>query len=232
MVNAFERSDYVAQYEAWYTTPFGRIADELERRMIGDLLAPLEPGAALLEIGCGTAHFGLALAEQGVRVVGCDPAHAMLRAARERVPPLVGLVQADGLRLPFASGAFDAAVLVAVLEFVADPVALLREARRVARRRVVVVTVNRWSYLALRRSVAGWRGHPVFAAARYRSLGALEALVHASGARVEATRRALYLPPALAGRCAPLERRLAATRLPGAGMFGIAFSGGGAPMER
>jgi SAM-dependent methyltransferase len=226
VANAFERSDYVAQYEAWYTTPFGRIADELERRMIGDLLAPLEPGAALLEIGCGTAHFGLALAQQGARVVGCDPAHAMLRAARGRVPPLAGLVQADGMRLPFASGAFDAAVLVAVLEFVGDPVALLREARRVARRRVVVLTVNRWSYLALRRSVAGWRGHPVFRAARYRSCGQIEELVRAAGARVEHTARALYLPPALSGRCAPLERRLAATRLPGAGIVALALDGG------
>jgi ubiquinone/menaquinone biosynthesis C-methylase UbiE len=225
---AFESRDYVAQYEAWYATPFGRLADVLERRMLDELLAPLAPPARVLEVGCGTAHFGLALARSGFRVVGCDPAHAMLRAAAPRVPPLEGLVQADGLRLPFADGAFEAAVLVAVLEFVRDPAALLAEARRVARERVVVLTVDRHSYLALRRRLAGRRGHPVFAHARYHTRRELVALAESAGARVLALRAGLVLPPLLAGRLAGLELQLARLAPPGAGLVALALSGGAA----
>ena len=43
------------------------------------------------------------------------------------------LVQADALALPLATGSHDAACLVQVLEYVADPVAALREAARVVR---------------------------------------------------------------------------------------------------
>jgi SAM-dependent methyltransferase len=47
----------------------------------------------------------------------------------------------DGLRLPFADGAFDAAVLVDVLHHATEPVALLEEAKRVSRGLVIVKDV-------------------------------------------------------------------------------------------
>ena len=43
------------------------------------------------------------------------------------------LVEADALSLPLATGSHDAACLVQVLEYVADPVAALREAARIVR---------------------------------------------------------------------------------------------------
>jgi SAM-dependent methyltransferase len=218
----FSRADVVAGYESWYATPFGALADELEQEMLVELLAPLGPGDSLLELGCGTAHFAAALAGRGFRVAGVDPAREMLRVARGRAP----VVQADGARLPFADGAFDGVFLVAVLDFVPDPVAVLREARRVARERVVVLALAARSYLALRRRVAARRGNPIFASARFYSRGELLELARAAGAEPEGVRGALYLPPALAGRLAALERRLARARPPGAGVVGFALPGG------
>ena len=218
----FELAEVVERYESWYATPYGRIADELERGMLRELLAPLAPGATILEVGCGTGHFAAAFAGAGYRVAGVDPSPSMLAVARGRVP----VVQADGLRLPFRDGAFDGAFAISVLEFVADPAGLLAEARRVARRRVVIVAIDARSYLGLRRRAAGWLGHPIFSRARLRSRGELLDAARAAGAVVEDTRSALLLPPALAGRFPALERSLSRRSPVPGGVFAMALSGG------
>lgn len=233
----FERADLADRYEAWYATPYGAVADRIESALILELLAPVgpavpgapgasdaasAPGPTVLEIGCGTAHFAAALAGAGYRAFGVDPARPMLARARERVP----VACADGLRLPFADGAVDAAVLAFVLELVGDPVALLREARRVARRRVVVLTLTSRSWLGLRRRVSGRLGNPIFSRVTYRSRARVLALAREAGAEVEFLRSVLFLPPALAGRLPRLEERLSRGSLPGAGVLGLALSGG------
>jgi SAM-dependent methyltransferase len=207
----FARPGVVGRYEAWYATAYGALVDRIERDLLLELLAPVAPGAALLEVGCGTGHFARALAEAGFCVVGVDPEPAMLAVARERVP----VACADGLRLPFADGAFDAAVLVSVLEFVADPAALLREARRVARRRVVVLALASRSWLGLRRRISGRLGHPIFSRATFRSRARLAALARAAGAAPERLRTARVLPAALAGGV----------------VVGLALAGGGGPQR-
>lgn len=188
--------------------------------MLVELLAPLRRGASVLEIGCGTGHFAAALAAEGLRVAGVDPAAEMLAVARTRVP----IARADGARLPFADGAFDAAVLVCVVEFTADPIAVLREARRVARERVIVLSVVSDSWLGLRRRLAGALGNPIFARATYRSRRRTIALARAAGAKILRTRSALFLPPTLAGRLPRLEERLSRGSLPGGGVLGLALS--------
>lgn len=201
-----------AGYEDWYESPWGRLADELETALILELLAPLAPPATVLDAGCGTGHFAAVLAERGYRVVGVDPAAPMLARARQRVP----VARADGLRLPFANASFDAALSVSVLEFSDEPEAHLAELRRVARERVVVLTLNPRSYLGLRRRLAGWKGHPVFRSVRPHPRGRL-----AAGALSE--RGVLFLPPSLAARIPDVERRLARTNAPGAGIAGWAW---------
>jgi ubiquinone/menaquinone biosynthesis C-methylase UbiE len=220
----FANPEVVSRYEDWYSKPYGAVVDRIERTLLLELLQPLEPGASLLEVGCGTGHFAAALTEAGFRVAGVDPEEAMLAIARARVP----VARADGLHLPFQDGAFDGAFLVSVLEFTADPVALLREARRVARRRVVVLALASDSWLGLRRRVSGWLGHPIFARAVFRSRGRLLTLAKEAGAAPERTRSALFLPPALAGRLASVERRLASRSLPLGGVLGLTLAGSAA----
>ena len=221
----FARPEVACRYEAWYSTPYGALADRIERAMLLELLRPLAPGASVLDVGCGTGHFAAALADAGFRVAGVDPEPAMLSIASQRVP----VVCADGLRLPFDDGAFDAAILVAVLKFVSDPAALLVEARRVAQHRVVVLALSSRSWLGLRRRLSGWLGNAVFAQARFRSRARIIAAAREAGAEPVRIRTALFLPPAIAGRFPRLEERLSRGNLPCGGILGLALPGGASP---
>ena len=87
-------------------------------------------GTHLLDAGCGA---GLALrfaADRGADVTGLDAAPGMLEFARRRVPG-AKLVQGEIQALPFDDAVFDAVTGFNSFQYAADPVAALREAKRV-----------------------------------------------------------------------------------------------------
>lgn len=223
----FDDAVVVDTYEDWLATGWGRLVESTEIESLRTLLAPVPVGAQVLDVGCGTGWLGRAIAEDGRRISGVDLSQRMLERARRRFP----VVRGDAARLPFRDGAFDAAVVSAVLDFVPDPVAVLREARRVARRRVVVLALARHSWLATRRRIAGRRGHPIFSRARFHSRRELCAFARAAGAEPEHVGGALFLPPAIGGRLPTLERALRGPRLPFAGLISFAMRGSGAPAD-
>jgi len=212
----FDDRAVVERYEEWYSTPFGRLADELETQALTELLGPPPPGGTLLEIGCGTAHFGAALARRGWKVTGVDPSREMAGVACGRVSTAI----ASGNALPFGDASFDATFLVAVLDFVPDPAEVLREALRVARARAVVLALNRRSWLATWRRIAAMRGHPVFSRASFYSTSQIEQFIREAGGRPALRRGMLFLPPAAAGAMPSLERALARRFVVGAGVVG------------
>jgi SAM-dependent methyltransferase len=93
--------------------------------------------ARLLDLGAGTGRVGFAFVERQDRYVGVDSSRGMLdqfaAKARDAGVPAPWLVQADGRKLPFASGSFDAVLIVQVLSGVAGWRRLIGEARRVVR---------------------------------------------------------------------------------------------------
>jgi ubiquinone/menaquinone biosynthesis C-methylase UbiE len=116
------------------------------------LATMIAEGSRVLEVGCGTGGFLVAARRAGLEVVGADVATRWLVVARRRLAdrglsaPLVG---ANAERLPWADASFDVVVADSVLEHVADPLAALREWRRVARPggRLLVWSPNRYSLL-------------------------------------------------------------------------------------
>jgi demethylmenaquinone methyltransferase/2-methoxy-6-polyprenyl-1,4-benzoquinol methylase len=95
----------------------------------------LSPGGRALDVACGSGKLTLELrrrAGAGGLVVGLDFSGRMLEVAARRAPG-PAYVRADGLRLPFSDGAFDAATIAFGLRNLADPELGLREMLRVLR---------------------------------------------------------------------------------------------------
>jgi SAM-dependent methyltransferase len=129
----------VTGYVHGYATPEQqRLVEQAEHwrhRLIRDG-TNLEPGARLLEVGCGVGAVLAVLGQEfpGVRLVGVDIEPRQLEFARghlERAGVEATLLEADALALPFRDESFDYVWMMWLLEHIADPPAVLREARRV-----------------------------------------------------------------------------------------------------
>ncbi|MER5884378.1 class I SAM-dependent methyltransferase [Streptomyces sp. NPDC001941] len=105
--------------------------DEADAGLLGEVA-----GLDVLEIGAGAAQCSRWLAGRGARPVALDLSHRQLQHAL-RIGEEVGavaLVEADAGALPFADGSFDLACSAyGAVPFVADPVKVFREVRRVLR---------------------------------------------------------------------------------------------------
>lgn len=104
------------------------------RRLAVELLPPGRGTA--LDLACGTFDLGLTALRQGraAHVHGCDFSVPMLAAGagKRRGEPL-SAAAGDALRLPYADGAFDLAMVAYGWRNFGDPLASARELRRVLR---------------------------------------------------------------------------------------------------
>src|ERR671934_2251393 len=92
--------------------------------------ATVGPGTRVLDAGWGAGGASVRAARRGAHVNGLDAAEALLAIARRRLPD--GDFRVSDLEaLPYPSGTFDAILVADVLPYVADPLAALRELRRV-----------------------------------------------------------------------------------------------------
>jgi SAM-dependent methyltransferase len=101
-----------------------RVATEVVRR------AGLQPRDRVLDIGSGTGIAAAAAQGEERTVVGVDGAAAMLEIARREVPGVTFEVM-DFHHLAFEDGSWDVVISSHALLFADDPVAALREWRRV-----------------------------------------------------------------------------------------------------
>lgn len=101
--------------------------------MLVERIAPLLPqDARVLDIGAGDGTIAALLMERrpDVEISGVD---VLVRPGAR-----IAVAEFDGVRLPYADGSFDAAVLVDVVHHADEPETLLAEAGRVTSRRLVV----------------------------------------------------------------------------------------------
>jgi len=99
----------------------------------------------VLEVGIGTG-LNLPLYPRAINLVGIDLSEGMLKKAQEKVDSLrmenVILKVMDASALDFGDGEFDATLATYVISAVPDPVAALREMRRVTKPGGAIVILN------------------------------------------------------------------------------------------
>lgn len=119
---------------------------------------------SVLDLPCGTGRFTGSLAGAGYRVVGGDISIEMMRKALEAPDGaregVLGYVQSDAERLPFADGAVDCVMSIRFL-FHVDPetrVRILREMRRVSGRWLILDYRHRYTWRWAKRWTLGRLG--------------------------------------------------------------------------
>jgi SAM-dependent methyltransferase len=138
--NAQERFDAdPSAYEEYLRTPLGRLRSELAwLNLEPHLPRPGTPPPRALDLGAGTGELALRLASAGWSVTLVDGSRRMLERAAELaeargVGPRIACraldLDAGGIAGALGGDAYDLVVCHDVLEYVASPEALLREAR-------------------------------------------------------------------------------------------------------
>jgi 2-polyprenyl-3-methyl-5-hydroxy-6-metoxy-1,4-benzoquinol methylase len=137
---------------------------DLHERIAAVLAARLSPPANLVDVGCGEGALALRLADGGYAVTGLDlapdsPLPGEPSVAYQRVD-----LTDPAARDAFASeheGAFDAVLLIEVIEHVRDPWSAVEMCARLARPGglIVVSTPNITSYFSRFRFLTGGRFH-------------------------------------------------------------------------
>jgi ubiquinone/menaquinone biosynthesis C-methylase UbiE len=120
-----------AEQPSWRQAQIDRVTSVLvERRK--------SPGERVLDAGCGTGNYAVALAQAGFEVTGIDYAPGMLAHARakrnEQLGDRLSFRRLDlDRRLELADAGFDHVINISVLQNAADPSFTLRELCRVLR---------------------------------------------------------------------------------------------------
>jgi len=113
-----------------YDRFIGRYSTQLAPQLAD--LGGIRVGQRVVDVGCGPGALTAELVERvGVGAVcAVDPSESFVAAARGRYPG-VDVRRAAAEKLPFDDAVFDAALAQLVVHFMSDPVAGLREMKRV-----------------------------------------------------------------------------------------------------
>lgn len=136
------RENIFRDTKTWYNRPEGVGASQ-------DLLefCRQHAGKNILDLGCATGDYCLALNKAGFSCVGADTNELYVKRALERGIDAVKVTD----QLPFADKAFDTVIMFEVLEHAADPEKIILEAKRVAARRILITVPDCSAFELLRK---------------------------------------------------------------------------------
>ncbi|MFA5147351.1 MAG: class I SAM-dependent methyltransferase [Candidatus Omnitrophota bacterium] len=136
------KDDIYRDSRTWYRDA-GR--DLFSDEIIG--LCKKYAGRKVLDLGCAAGAYCLELKRYGFEISGADINEEYIRIAREKGVDARLIEDA----LPFGDGAFDTVILIEVLEHLQDPERVLKEAKRVAGKNILISVPNCGDFEALKR---------------------------------------------------------------------------------
>lgn len=166
-------------YDAWCRSPQGKMMEKLAGQFMMLLLEP-KPGEKVLDIGCGSGNHLLFYKSLGLDITGLDASPCMIDKARKRLGEHCVFKKGRAGELPFDDNEFDLATLNNALEFIDNPINVLQEAGRVAKRGIFVGAMNSWSWYCLRSKARGLFRDSLFKYVRPYSLWELKAYLRAA----------------------------------------------------
>ncbi len=171
----FFNREHTDTYELWYEGRYKR-AEVWQKRVMAELVKSDPRVQTLLEFGCGTGRFTRWWKDIGIEAAGGDLSPFMLGQAVH----LFGgnLVWADSHHMPFKDNTFDALAFITTFEYYRDPVAVIRQAARVAKNGIAFGMMNRNSPKVVRRRVQEAFGkNPFYVTATFYTPKTLKAVI-------------------------------------------------------
>src|SRR5690349_10174874 len=108
MLSQHETNEKIRATEFYKTVVKNKIEAGYYRRYLDFVTKYSQPGARILELGCGTGLSSALLASRGLSVTGVDLTGGLDSDFLLTTPGLrLNLVQADVTLLPFGDGSFD-----------------------------------------------------------------------------------------------------------------------------
>ncbi len=128
-------------YDNWCRSSRGLRMELFIEQMISDTLKPFKR-ERVLDIGCGSgSHLSMA-DRMGLDITGIDASPYMLSLAKERLGSRCELKKAYAEDIPYEDNSFDLVFLINTLEFLSDPIPVLEEAGRLAKRGIFIAAFN------------------------------------------------------------------------------------------
>lgn len=136
-MNIFLKQDVADKYDKYYHTDFGKKVDQIEQKIITELLNKVEldtkTNNEILDIGCGTGHWTEFFINKGFRPTGVDSSQSMLNIAKSK-----GLkakfILANSENLPFENESYNIITSITMLEFVENRKKSIEEIYRVLKK--------------------------------------------------------------------------------------------------
>jgi len=205
-------------YESWRQSSQSRAIERSLGPLVQSVLDPL-PGERLLDIGCGDGTHLLMFNRLGLDVTGVDASVDMVEVTRSRLGPRSAVRVGMAEELPFDDNEFDLAALIHTLEFLDTPLLALREAGRVARRKVFIGVFNSLSCTGILKRIQGFFGDPLFGQAAFYNLWQIKSLLQLAYGNIPISWECIRVIPSFLQEMVPYGREVLGHRHSPFGFF-------------